>query len=120
MLIVDDDPDTRAMLVTYLSAHDIPVRAASSVAEALDALEHNPIRLVITDYAMPDRDGLDLVHALAAEPRFAGVRCAMMSGQSDRSAILGAVDPTGSIVFLRKPICLSNVLVLARRAAIAT
>lgn len=64
ILIVDDDPDIRALLRHWLAGRPYEVRLASSAIEALDASRREHINVVLCDVMMPDRDGLWLVEQL--------------------------------------------------------
>jgi len=64
VLIVDDDPAVLFALEETIRERRHDVVAVSSAAAALDALDG--IDVVISDYAMPDMDGLQLLERLAA------------------------------------------------------
>jgi CheY-like chemotaxis protein len=64
VLIVDDEPDARELLRVVLETHGAQVVAAQNVAEALAALKTQPVDAVVSDIAMPDRDGYAFVQEL--------------------------------------------------------
>lgn len=64
ILCVDDEPDALTILRLFLSARGFEVTVASSGAEALQLVENRRPDLIITDYAMPDMNGLDLCRML--------------------------------------------------------
>jgi two-component system, cell cycle response regulator len=64
VLIVDDDEFVISALATLLSRADYQVYTANSGGEALRILSMTPCRIVITDWQMPDMDGLALCRAL--------------------------------------------------------
>ncbi|MEE9492383.1 MAG: diguanylate cyclase [Gammaproteobacteria bacterium] len=67
VLVVDDKASFRVYLRQLLKIHQYHVLEAEGGAEALDILQQNPdIRLVITDYIMPDIDGLELIYQIRA------------------------------------------------------
>jgi signal transduction histidine kinase len=66
VLVVDDEPDSRDLLVVALSQYGAEVRAASSAAEALSTLDTWPAQVLVSDIAMPDATGYDLVRAVRA------------------------------------------------------
>ena len=72
-LVVDDDPDARDLISTALGQAGARVTAAASVAEALDALSVEAIDLVVSDVAMPNGSGYDLVRAIRGGHRTAGL-----------------------------------------------
>jgi signal transduction histidine kinase/ActR/RegA family two-component response regulator len=61
VLIVDDEPDARDVAATALSRAGASVTQAGSVDEALAAFELVRPDVLITDIAMPEKDGYDLV-----------------------------------------------------------
>ena len=63
VLHVDDDPAFLDLTATYLERIDeaFEVRSETSVDDALEALETEPIECVVSDYDMPGTDGLTLL-----------------------------------------------------------
>jgi PAS domain S-box-containing protein len=72
LLVVDDEEDTREMLVTLLEGCGARVRAASSVAEALRLLSAERPDVLLSDIGMPGEDGYALIERLRALPSEAG------------------------------------------------
>jgi two-component system, OmpR family, phosphate regulon response regulator PhoB len=64
ILAVDDSPDALTILRLFLSAQGFEVITAGGVAEALVRLQERLPDLIISDYAMPDRTGLDLCRSV--------------------------------------------------------
>lgn len=64
VLLVDDDPDIRAMLSEYLSTHGLEVAAADGGAAMLDALAQAVPDVVLLDLRLPGEDGLSLLRYL--------------------------------------------------------
>ena len=61
LLVVDDDDDTREFLIALLEEEGARVRSASSVAEALAALEISWPDVLLSDIGMPGADGYELI-----------------------------------------------------------
>jgi PAS domain S-box-containing protein len=61
LLIVEDEPDARDLLVTILEQHGAQVRAAASAAEALEAIKQSKPDLLLSDIEMPGEDGYSLL-----------------------------------------------------------
>ena len=59
VLVVDDDPDVRAIAAIFLREAGYSVREAASGAEARDILAAGPICLALVDYAMPIMSGFE-------------------------------------------------------------
>ncbi len=64
VLVVDDDPDIRELIIAQLERESFAVRAAGSVGETLAALEEAPADVVVLDLNLPDGDGLNLCRDL--------------------------------------------------------
>jgi CheY-like chemotaxis protein len=69
VLIVDDDPTIRKMLVEVLSLEGYPTETAVNGREALDILAKSGPRLVLLDLLMPEVDGRGVMSALRGQPQ---------------------------------------------------
>ncbi|MBV9195167.1 MAG: response regulator transcription factor [Solirubrobacterales bacterium] len=72
ILVVEDEPITRAFLVDNLTADGFELLAAESAAEAENLMESAYPDLAILDLGLPDRDGLDLIRRVRTSGREAG------------------------------------------------
>ena len=66
VLLVDDDRDGLQLISTMLSGRQAKVHTATSVAEALEALEWFKPDVLVSDLAMPSEDGYSLIRKLRA------------------------------------------------------
>lgn len=64
ILVVDDDPMVQILLQQFLIAEGHQVHIVSNGCEALDALQHAPYDLVLTDVHMPYMSGDLLVECI--------------------------------------------------------
>jgi len=64
VLIVDDEPDARRLLVKVLEEAGAIVTAAGSAAEALETLPKASPDVLVSDLGMPVQDGFDLIRQL--------------------------------------------------------
>src|SRR6185503_2600916 len=64
VLVVDDDEQARHVVAAQLEEHGAEVRAAASVAQALDLLQRERVDVLLTDIGMPDEDGYALIRKL--------------------------------------------------------
>ena len=64
VLLVEDDPDARDLMRAMLEAGGATVSACASAVEALQRLEQGQFDVLVSDIAMPDRDGLDLLRTV--------------------------------------------------------
>jgi PAS domain S-box-containing protein len=74
VLVVDDHPVNRNLVVTLLGYRGHTVLEAGNGAEALKVLRSRPLDLVITDLVMPVMDGYELVRELRRDPQLATTR----------------------------------------------
>jgi signal transduction histidine kinase/CheY-like chemotaxis protein len=66
VLVVDDDDEGRAIVAEYLQQQEAKVLTASSVSQALEMLEREPVDILLADIAMPDEDGYSLIRRVRA------------------------------------------------------
>jgi CheY-like chemotaxis protein len=67
VLVVDDEPDARQVLVMVLERAGAVVTTADTVRAALQALPDARPDVILSDLGMPDEDGFDLVRQLRAD-----------------------------------------------------
>ena len=66
LLIVEDDPDLRAVLVRSLDAEGFAVSACATGHAFVELVEAAPADVLIIDVGLPDADGRDVCQALRA------------------------------------------------------
>jgi len=64
VLVVDDEPDGRALVARILEVQGAFAVCASSAAEALELLGKEPIDLLLSDIGMPEMSGFDLIREI--------------------------------------------------------
>ena len=70
ILVVEDDPSLRKLMVRSLTAKGYRAVQASDGIEALELLAADPeIELVVTDIVMPRMNGVELAQQMAASAR---------------------------------------------------
>jgi DNA-binding response OmpR family regulator len=117
VLVVEDDADSRDLICSLLELAGAKVLCVVSVAEAMDGVYHSfDPDVVLTDYSMPDTDGLDLIREFRKAPstHAVAVPILLLSGHSEddwRARVLEA----GAADLLIKPF--DPTLLIARIAA---
>jgi chemosensory pili system protein ChpA (sensor histidine kinase/response regulator) len=115
ILVVDDDEDIRQIVALVLEPSGYRVAGAVNGFEALARLEAaEPPALMLVDLMMPLMDGAELMRAIKANPRLAGIPVVVMSGHHAAREEALAVEASG---FLQKPVELDELLDLVRRLA---
>jgi signal transduction histidine kinase/ActR/RegA family two-component response regulator len=96
ILVVDDEPDARELLSMMLRAAGADVRTAPDVDGALQALARRPADILVSDLAMPGRDGLDLIRAVRAAASKTGPRAVLLTAyagaEERRRAVAAGYD----------------------------
>lgn len=91
ILLVEDDPDVRAMFQQILAAEGYCVALARTGRQALAAIRDAEFQLVISDLSLSDADGTELIEQIRAAAPDTGVLAisGFMAGMS-RSALRAA------------------------------
>jgi len=69
VLVVDNEPDARALVSAILEGCGAQVRATASVAEAMTEIERDRPDVLLSDIAMPGEDGYALIRKVRAVDR---------------------------------------------------
>ena len=103
ILVVEDEPSVREMIVRLLTAEGYTVLEAENGRQALAAVEKHgaPIALVLTDVAMPEMGGQELGSRLAVLAP--ALRVIYMSGFTDEEVVRrGLLQP--GVPLVQKPL----------------
>ena len=106
ILVVDDDQDTLNVLRRLLAREGHAVVVAKSVAAGVEAARAERVDLLISDIALPDGSGCELMTAVKA---LHGVPGIALSGYVDDDDKRRAAD-AGFCVHLDKPVRFDDVL----------
>ena len=101
ILIADDDKTCRDSICKVLEREGHMVQTAESVDRALEALGTGHFDLVVCDYRMPGKTGVDLLIELRRQ--HSAVPVLMISAFAD-ALVEAAVKRLGGLDILKKPI----------------
>ncbi|HVQ15228.1 MAG TPA: response regulator [Vicinamibacterales bacterium] len=101
VLLVDDEALVRQSLDAGLRLNGYEVLHAGDGDEALDVLSSTPVDVVVTDLAMPRREGLETI--IEIRRRFPHVKVIALSGVFG-SFYLGMARQLGADAALSKPV----------------
>jgi len=103
VLIADDDPVARAIVEQIVRRLGYESLAVDGGRPALAAVMREEIPLVVTDWNMPDIDGVELCRRLRASGRQVYTYVLMLTTQSGKKKVLEALD-AGVDDFMTKPV----------------
>ena len=105
VLIVDDESTGRTILSKIIQQveDDICVDAFDNPLEALNWLDNNHPDLIVTDYRMPDINGVDLIRRIRKKPTSQDIPIMMITVVSEKSVRYDALE-AGATAFLTRPI----------------
>ena len=79
ILIIDDEPDVRAMLAAILSTKGHETFEAGDGVEGMEVMERERLDLVICDLMMPRMSGLEVIKRKKRNPALAGIPIIILS-----------------------------------------
>lgn len=118
VLVVDDDPEIRSLVKEYLEEEGFRVTTAGNGTQMREALETDPVDLVILDVRLPGESGLDLALELRQASEIPIIMLSQKDDVVDRVAglELGADDYVPKPFHLRE--LLARIRSLIRRSEI--
>ncbi|MGR8949098.1 MAG: PP2C family protein-serine/threonine phosphatase [Gammaproteobacteria bacterium] len=102
ILIVEDERITRRNLQRQLEKWGHEVVAAADGEEAWGLLENDQIQLVITDWVMPELDGIGLVKRIRSRTQGHYVYLILLTSKAEKNDIVEGIE-AGADDFLSKP-----------------
>ncbi|MGA7981187.1 MAG: diguanylate cyclase [Chromatiaceae bacterium] len=126
ILIVDDAPEIRGLIKTFLEKGGFPnVSAAASAEEAFgylgldgsDSLVGAPVDLILMDVYLPGISGIDACRQIKATESLTDVPVVMVTVSTDMACLQASFE-AGAIDYITKPI--SQIELLARLRSIRT
>jgi two-component system OmpR family response regulator len=116
VLVVDDDPSVRQMVVDYLGDNDIQVTAVASGREIADVTAREMIDLLILDLKLPGEDGMEIARRIRVDSNMPII---MLTGRKEEADRVMALE-LGADDYLTKPFSprelLARIRALLRRS----
>jgi CheY-like chemotaxis protein len=100
ILVVDDDPDIRQLLMDRLNTYGYEVETASGGSAALDVLRDTAFDGMILDIGMPDMDGVEVLRLI--RERYSEIPIIMVTASGSKERAVQAVN-MGAQAYLLKP-----------------
>ncbi len=102
ILIVDDDRVQLRLLKSILSREGHEVLEAADGQAALALLQRNPVRLVISDWMMPELDGPELIRRIRADDFPGYIYVILLTARDKQTDIVDGLE-AGADDYLTKP-----------------
>lgn len=112
-MVVDDDPVSLDMLVSQLHAAGYDPLIAQDARHAIEILTAADARILISDWLMPNMDGLDLCRAIRSSPHLKYTYVIMVTVEAPKSRLVEAFD-AGVDDYLVKPFDQAELLARVR------
>ncbi|MBA2698462.1 MAG: response regulator, partial [Nocardioidaceae bacterium] len=84
ILVVDDDPTVREVVLSYLRAEKYDVQEAADGETALSMVGHDRPDLVVLDVMLPGVDGLEVCRRLRAQSDLPVIMLTALGTAADR------------------------------------
>ncbi len=117
LLVVEDDPAGRELLVELLGEEGYTVECAGDVEQAWQRLDSGgpPIETILLDWVLPGRTGLELLKQINRDERFDTIPVVFQTAKSDRATMLQGIA-AGAFYFVTKPLDPEMLLSVTRAA----
>ena len=102
VLVVEDEPDIRNLIVHHLTREGFRCRTAASGPEALARVRSSPPDLVVLDLMLPEMDGLEVCRRLRGDPATAALPLIMLTAKTDEVDRIVGLE-LGADDYLAKP-----------------
>jgi DNA-binding response OmpR family regulator len=109
VLLVDDDPDTRAMYRVELEMRGLGIAEASTAAEARRLARRGRPAVAVLDNRLPDGDAPELCRTLHDDPATHDIALIVLSGDAFTAPEVDSLRAMGCDTVLMKP-CLPEEL----------
>jgi DNA-binding NtrC family response regulator len=108
ILIIDDEEIIRVLLRSALKAVGYEVVVAANGRQGLELYRQRPTDLIITDIAMPELNGLDMI--LELTPQFLRAKVIAISGVGGKKNVFDVGKLLGARQTLQKPFNMPQLL----------
>jgi len=109
IVVIDDDAELQNLLRLHLMAVGYSVRIAGSAKEGMRAIQSNVPDLILTDIAMPDMDGYELLKTLQRDDATRAIPVILLTGTVDDDSRLHGMQ-LGAAAYLEKPVTRCDLL----------
>jgi two-component system NtrC family sensor kinase len=101
ILFVDDEENVLTAVKRVFMDADYTILTALSGKEALKIMEENDVQVIVSDYRMPDMNGVELLKVVRKQRE--DIIRIILSGYADLNALITAVNEGHIYKFIAKP-----------------
>jgi len=109
VLIVDDNPDSVAIMRSILESRGYDVAAAQSGAEALDFLQRETVNLVLLDIMMPEMSGTEVLQRIKDNAATGRLPVILVTAKTQDEDVLSGYQ-YGADYYITKPFTAKQLL----------
>ena len=102
ILVVDDNPENRDILVRHLHRQGYASLTAENGRQALDIVNTQPIDLVLLDLMMPEISGMEVLERIQQDPNLQDLPVVVITALDEWDSI-GKCIELGAVDYLVKP-----------------
>lgn len=113
IIIIDDDVDICALLKRFFERKGFDVSTAFKAQEGLDLIRANTYDVLLTDFRLPDMDGLEVIKNVRSLK--ANLPIIVITGYSDVKQAIKAIR-LGAFEYVTKPIYPEEILLHVQKA----
>jgi len=114
ILVVDDEPAVVQSLSTLLELEtEHRVLTETSSARAVEVARTNPVDMVISDFLMPELDGIKFL--LEVRGLYPESTLILLTGYADKENAIRAINQVGIFQYLEKPWDNDDILTVVRQ-----
>lgn len=113
IVIVDDEEMVLTSLKSFLNLESqYDVKTFTSAKDALEFLKKNDVNLVLSDYLMPEMDGISfLAKVREIKPEVTRI---ILTGYADKENAIKAINDVGLFQYIEKPWDNDDLLIIIR------
>ena len=101
MLIVDDNEEMLNFLTSNFTEHYTILTAEDGV-QALEKLKENQITMIVSDWMMPNMNGIELCKAVRSNPTTSHIPFILLTAKTDNASKIEGMD-CGADAYIEKP-----------------
>jgi signal transduction histidine kinase len=113
VLVMDDDPEVRELLLACLASPECDVTSASSGRETLELLETGQFSVAVLDLLLPDLDGIEVLRRI--RQRRPDIEIILLTGHASLETAIEALR-VGAYDYVIKPFDARTIQSTVRRA----